>query len=104
MVDLAMPAAMAASDRLSMIFSPRLVARHGKAAIRAFKLGFGNSGELSEIEYGANLCAIRFAASDEFSIAFPPLRSVPMQRSQHMVKASLRGPGSVLWPKKLQSW
>jgi hypothetical protein len=72
MVDLAIPAAIAASDRLSMIFSPRLIARHGKAAIRAFKLGFGNSGELSEIEYGANLCAISFAGSDEFSIAFPP--------------------------------
>jgi hypothetical protein len=40
MVDLAIPAAVAASDRLSMTFSPRLVARHGNAAIRAFKLSF----------------------------------------------------------------
>src|SRR6516162_8661417 len=72
-VDLAMPAAMAASDRLSMTFSPRLVARHGKAAIRAFKLGFRGSGGFSEI--GAYLCAISLAgASDEFSIAFPPSR------------------------------
>jgi hypothetical protein len=39
-VDLAIPAAVAASDRLNMVFSPRLVRCHGNAAIRAFKLSF----------------------------------------------------------------
>ena len=69
MVDLAIPAAVAASDRLNIVVPPRWC--HGKLAMRAFKLSF--SGELVDIAAGANRWAISLSgASDNVSMAFPP--------------------------------
>lgn len=68
-VDFATPAALAASDNVSMSLFPRRFSCQGKAAIRALKLGFAVVRRPTPIR-GVNLRAINVA--DEF-----PLLSMP---------------------------
>jgi hypothetical protein len=70
-VDLATPAALAASDKVSILIFPRCFSCQGNAAIRALKLGFALARCATPIR-GANRRAINVA--DEFSLlsmAFP---------------------------------
>src|SRR5262245_16301228 len=82
MVDFATPAAVAASDRLSMVFSLRLVLCPCKVAMRSVKLSICGSGDVFAEGRGAKLSAMSVSGgSARFSMTRPPRRCVGYSRN-----------------------
>ena len=92
-VDLAIPAAVAAPDKLSMVLSPRFTSCHGKVAVNGLRIGFLTSSASNETSrHGANLSAMAVseATCGRLGMANPPRRVVcQTQRCQQPLKSSL---------------